>query len=378
MNATGLITEYNPFHNGHLYHLNQAKSIDSDAVIIVLMSGNWVQRGTPAIVDKWQRADIALRSGADLVFELPFYFAVQPGDIFAQGAIRLLNDLSINRLVFGSEHPNTDFIELAEQSVLLDGDESFTNKNATYASNFANALQKETGFKLDQANDILAFSYAKAIYQQKLMDKIEIKPIKRISSDYHQSYIDTDSKISSATAIRRALSEGKDVSNLTPMHDLEYTDYEKKYFDLLKYRLVTDNIGQIRSVYQVNEGIEFLLKNAISNDPQNFGDFIAEIKSKRYTFARLRRVLSYVLLNIKVDQMRDAMAHPYHRLLAFNAKGRQYLHDNKKNFAFPVISHLDYKKATKDLLIDYKAGLVYSEIMGLDKAQDLQHKPIQL
>lgn len=376
MKAVGLITEYNPLHNGHLYHLKQAEKSTEADIVIVLMSGNWVQRGLPAIADKWQRAQAAIDAGADLVFELPFYYAAQAGDIFADGAVRLLADLQAVSIVCGSEHADTDFIDLAKQEPATDGDMTFDVKNQTYASNFAAALQAKTGFQLENANDILAFSYAKAILKQKLQGRLQLLTIPRVAAGYHDDVLN-NGRIASATAIRKALADEQDISAFTPMKNLKYTDYEEKLFELLKYRLSTDGLGQIRSVYQVNEGMEFLIKQAIEKNPLNFAEFIAMIKSKRYTFARLHRVLVYILLNIKVDQMNLAMQNPYHRLLAFTEAGRAYLHEKKKQFQLPIISHVDHKIANKSLNIDYKAGLVYDQIMGIKDAQDIKRTPIQ-
>ncbi|KGH70372.1 hypothetical protein X466_04240 [Oenococcus oeni S25] len=376
MEATGLITEYNPFHNGHLYHLKKAQELTKADVTIVLMSGNWVQRGLPAITDKWKRAQAAIDAGADLVFELPFYYAVQAGEIFAQGAVRLLSDLQVSSIICGSEHADIDFINLAAHEPDISGNSNFDKKNRTFASNYAAALEEKTGFYLENANDILAFSYAKAILNQNLTEKIKLRTISRVSADYHDQFLN-DGEIASATAIRKALSEGQNVDSYTPMSDLQYTDYEARLFQLLKYRLSTDGLGQIRSIYQVNEGMEYLIKQAIEKNPSDFGELLALIKSKRYTFARLHRVLVYILLNIKVDQMNLAMQNPYHRLLGFTEKGRQYLHEKKGRFNFPTISHVDQKTANKSLAIDYKAGLVYNQIMDYKSMQDIKRTPIQ-
>ncbi len=378
MEATGLITEYNPFHNGHIYHIATAKKLYPESVIIVLMSGNWVQRGKPSIIDKWEKARIALKSGADLVFELPYFYSVQPGQIFANGAIALLNDLKVNNLVFGSEHPKTNFIDLARKISKEKTSPEFKRKNETFAKNFSTVLKRKTGFELNQANDILAFSYARSVLKMGLENKLHLKPIKRAKANNQQKGLKFENKIASSKDIRIALEKGKDVSAYTPLKNLKFFDYEPEFFDLLKYRLYTDGIGQIRSVYQVNEGIDFLVKHAIQQGPLNLEEFIALIKSKRYTFARLRRVLNYILLNIKVDQMNDAMKNPYHRLLGFNSVGRKYLHNNKKSFSFPVFSHLNYKNVNKYLNIDYKAGLVYNQIMDLHDPQDIKRPPLEV
>ena len=152
MQAVGLITEYNPLHNGHRYHLRQAQQLTNADCVIVVMSGDWLQRGEPAILDKWTRAKLALENGADLVIELPVFFATQPAHLFARGGIELLSALDCTSVVFGAEHPELDFQRLATAIAARQG--SFTHYNATFATQFNAALQAATGVTLTAANDI--------------------------------------------------------------------------------------------------------------------------------------------------------------------------------------------------------------------------------
>ncbi|MDR0899365.1 MAG: nucleotidyltransferase [Lactobacillaceae bacterium] len=378
MKAVGLITEYNPFHNGHIYHIQKAKVETGADVVVAVMSGNFVQRGIPAVADKWTRAKYALENGVDIVIELPIYFALQPAHIFANGAVKLLNDMGVSQIVFGAENPETDFFNLVENAPEEDGDSNFDEKNQTFASSFAQSLEEATGFKLEGANDILAFSYAKAIVDLGLKDKIDLIPIKRQSAEYHDLELEKDTKIASATAIRKAIDEGTDVSPFTPMTEISNRNYEEKMFELLYYRIATDGVKQLKQVYQMNEGLEYRIKDVVDNGVKSYQELVENVKSKRFTTARIHRILTYTLLNIKVDQMQAAIKEPYLRLLGFTKNGQLYLNEIKKQIDLPFITHVDLKTASKTLRLDYKAGQVYNQIMGHSEPQDVGRIPLNL
>lgn len=376
MKVVGLITEYNPFHNGHIYHIQEAKRITNADIVVVIMSGNFVQRGEPAIVDKWQRAQTALANGVDLIFELPFFYAVQPSHIFADGAIKLLADLQIDSLVFGSEHPDTDFIELAKQAPKIAGEKNFKH-NQTFASQYSQQLFEITGFKLEEPNDILAFGYASAVVANNLEKQIKLYPINRSGADYHDQEA-TDQNIASATAIRKMVSENLDYQKFTPMNNLSAMDYKTNYFKLLSYRLSMDTAGQLRQIYQMNEGLENNLKSVIEkNKADSLNSFIEDVKSKHLTYARLQRTLTYTLINIKVDQMQEALQEPYLRLLGYNQTGQGYLNAIKKQIKYPLITHVDLPIAKKQIRIDYRAGILFNQIFNLNQAQDIARIPIE-
>lgn len=206
MKAVGIIAEYNPFHNGHAYHLAEAKRVTGADVAVVVMSGNFVQRGEPAILDKWERTKLALHNGADLMVELPVFDAVQPGHLFAKGAIAILAALGVKDLVFGSEHPDIDFMDLAKQAQGIEAEGSGA-KNQTYAAAYAADLEEKTGFKLEDPNDILGFSYAKAVVESEV--EMNLHPIGRIQAGYHDKEFDEGAEIASASSIRLALHKGK-------------------------------------------------------------------------------------------------------------------------------------------------------------------------
>ncbi len=182
MKAVGLVAEYNPLHNGHLYHLKMAKQITKADVTVAVMSGNFTQRAEPTILDKWQRTKEALSVGVDLVVELPMQYAVQPAHLFASGALSLLDSLQIDDFVFGAEHPDWDFNSLVQAENKFESTD-FSKYNATYATAFNNQLIEHTGISLTEPNDILAFGYTKAKLKSKL--SVNLHPVKRVGSAYH-------------------------------------------------------------------------------------------------------------------------------------------------------------------------------------------------
>ncbi|MFR6560392.1 MAG: nucleotidyltransferase family protein, partial [Weissella confusa] len=184
MEAVGLVTEYNPFHNGHAYHVAQAKAVTGADTVVAVMSGNYVQRGVPAVFDKWRRTELALAGGVDIVFELPFAFAVQPAHIFARGAVQLLADAGVSSIVFGAEHAELDFLALAQQArERLAADDHFSaDYSQTYATAFNDVLAEVVGFRLTDPNDMLGFAYATAVIELGLADQIRLQPIQRIKA----------------------------------------------------------------------------------------------------------------------------------------------------------------------------------------------------
>ncbi|MDF7637691.1 nucleotidyltransferase [Leuconostocaceae bacterium ESL0958] len=388
MKAVGIIAEYNPFHNGHAYHLAEAKRRTGADVAVVVMSGNFVQRGEPAILDKWERTKLALAAGADLVIELPVFYAVQPGHLFARGAVEILAALGVSDLVFGSEHPTVDFLALAKTARAIETEGEFTNRSQTFASAYASQLEAATGFRLEEPNDILAFSYAKAVLE--LEADMNLVPIARQVANYHDQEVAADVAFASASSIRLALHKGKKekIAAVVPAATATALataptalGFEQPFFDLLRYRLLTDTLGQLGQVYQMAEGIEHRLVGVVQGDeaPQSYQSYIQRVKTKRYTFARLQRILFYTLLNVKVDQMQAAMADTYIRLLGFNAAGQAYLNQVKRSASLPIIARVDAGLAKANLRLDYKAGMLWQLLAGQGQAdfrQDLGRQPI--
>lgn len=379
MKAVGLVTEYNPLHNGHIYHLKMAKQVSHAEVTIALMSGNFTQRAEPTIVDKWTRTKEALLAGVDLVIELPVYFAVQPAHLFARGAVNLLTSLFVSDFVFGAEHPDWDFESLVKAEDKFQSDD-FSHFNATYATLFNKQLNSATGVSLTEPNDILAYGYTKA--KLKLNAAINLWPIKRTGSAYHEQSLTADGSIGSASAIRKAVDEGNHrFEPLVPQQtrlDLTQLDHVPNWeelYPLLRYQLIQAPLNYLAQVYQMAEGLEHRLKRA-AQQANTFEQFMQLAKSKRYTYSRLQRVCLYTLLQVSEAEMALQVAAPYLRVLGFNHRGQEYLHQVKKTVKIPIVTKVDAELKNSQLQLDYRAGKLFEQLeMG---EQDLRRKPIMI
>lgn len=374
MEAVGMVVEYNPFHNGHRYHLQQAKKISRADVTVAVMSGNFTQRGEPTIIDKWSRAKAAVMNGVDLVIELPVFYAVQPAHRFARGALCLLNALDVDSIVFGSEHPEWDFSRLVRAEEAFN-QESFNKYNATYATQFNQQLKEQTGVTLIDPNDILAFAYTKAKINQGY--HFELLPIKRQGSNYHDQQI--KGKIASASAIRQAIIERDNYRQAVPsvMGDLlstiKHVPSWVDLYPLLRNQLIQAPISTLHSTYLMAEGLEYRMKEA-AQQSLDFKSFMKFTKTKRYTYAHLLRVYLYTLLQITPEEIEEHSKHPYLHVLAFNKRGREYLHEVKKQVDLPLITKVDQKMRDHLLNLDYRAGKLYQLFTPVE--QDLKQPPI--
>ncbi|MGV0167263.1 nucleotidyltransferase [Furfurilactobacillus sp. WILCCON 0119] len=383
MRVVGVVTEYNPFHNGHRYHLEQARSLTHADVVVAVMSGNFVQRGEAALLDKWHRANEALHNGADVVVELPFYWAVQPAHLFAEGALRLLSALQAQTMVFGAEHPETDFTALAQ--VQIDDAAAFKTFDQTYATQFTSQLAEKTGFLLDQPNDILSYGYAVA--NANLDHPLTLQPLKRQGQGYHDEDLTTaTTAFASATALRTALFNQKSQAELAPyvpattLADLTAADvtpqagWSAAMWQLLRHTLLMTPIEELGQIYQMAEGLEYRMKEAAERH-QTYSDFMDAIKTKRYTYSRLQRVCLYTLLHATAAEMTPPQA-DYLRLLGFTPTGQAFLNQYKKQFTLPVVNRFDQKLKHATLNLDYRAGMLYEMLTGVP--QDFRHDPLRV
>ena len=319
MRVYGFIAEFNPFHNGHKLFIDKIKQKYHPDVLIAVMSGNFVQRGDFAVLDKWQRAKIAIENGVDLVIELPFAYAVQPAQYFASGAIKLLNTLSVDKIVFGSES-DLDFQALANKSLQLDGkfQQDYSQSSATNLTDF----YRYNGLVVTHdPNQLLGLNYARSIVENHY--DIGIETIIRKRDDY------------SATSIRQLFSEQKDFSDLVPSETWSAFQKERSvswddFFNYLKFQILSHSETELRQDYQMVEGLEYKLKKELDSS-QNFTEFIERVKSKRYTMARLRRLMIYTLLNVKESEIKNVYQNPYLRVLGFDQVGQKYLNFLKQN-----------------------------------------------
>ncbi len=375
LRAVGIISEYNPFHNGHRYQLQQAKKRSGAQISVAIMGGNWLQRGEPAIYDKWQRAAAALESGVDIVVELPFFAAVQPSHIFATGAVRLAAAMKCTWLAFGAETPNLDYQLLIDHQPQRD--KTFKQFDRPYASIFQDYLYQQTGIRLHEPNDILAFGYANA--NEQLGSPLQLLPIQRVGAAHNDHQL-TTGEIASASAIRTVILSDhlRDVQDKVTLPSWQMMVGSKplswdQYWPLLRYELTVTPIEQLQTIYQMTEGIEYRLKKAAIT-AKTFSEFLHLVKTKRYTYTRIQRLCSYVLMHATSDEM---LREPdYIRLLGFSAAGQRYLNQIKGDLTLPVITKVNQDTVDELIGLDFRVGLLIE--MMTEKKQDFYQHPIIL
>ncbi|UBH09440.1 tRNA(Met) cytidine acetate ligase [Macrococcus armenti] len=323
MKAIAIIAEYNPFHNGHLYQIKKIKEKFPDHLIIAIMSGQFTQRGEPAFVSKFQRAHMAI-AHCDLVVELPQFYALSFADDFAHGGITVAKLLNADILSFGSEQNNLSQLQITAQQI---NNKTLNRSDAGYAT------LMDTNLK---SNDILAVQYIRQA--ERIYPEIDMLPIERINNDYRDEHL--SGTISSATAIRRAHEENSIYHHAIPAASADFISHtlnKKRLFLLIKYAVIQKDIDELKQIYTMYEGLEYRLKKYI-HEAQCYEHYIELLSTKRYSKARIRRLLSYVLLNIKeTDKHPEINAL---RILAMNENGRQYLKTIKQNCSVPVITNL--------------------------------------
>lgn len=377
MASVGIIAEYNPFHNGHLYHLKTVKEMFPDDTVVLILTSNFSQRGEPSIIDKFKKTDIALSQGIDLVIELPFAFSTQSADFFSDASIQLLEYLSVEKVVFGSETNDIEVINTLVDTQLNNDDfdtlvKTYLKLGYNYPTSLSNALRDLTGKDMRLPNDLLGISYVKSIKK----NNYKIKPlcIKR-TNDYHGKEI--DEKICSASAIREALINKKDIKHTVPDITYQYLQedlfFTEDYFKFLKYKILTEKNLEI---YQsVDEGLDQKLKKTIVG-AVSFDDLVLKLKSKRYTYNRINRMLIHILCSFTKEERKTMLEPEYIRILGFTTKGRDYLNKVKKNCPLPIISKFS-KEQSKILDLELRATSVYASILDEKKKIELIEKEYQ-
>lgn len=345
MNVLGIVAEYNPFHNGHAYHLQTSKEIVAADYTIAIMSGNFSQRGTPSIVDKWSRTQMALEGGIDLVLELPTIYSISSAENFAHGALKILDSLQlVTHLSFGSETGNLEILE-EFANVLYKEPKEYVNilshelsKGISYAKARENALLmylndiRKYANILSSSNNILAIEYLKALKQL----KSNICPISIQRNSVEHNSIVPYGNIASSTNIRQLLVQGKDIKKYIPSKTYEILEDNLKYGKIIKnlsvfekeilYTFRKMSVEEISGLPDVSEGLEHVIKKS-ADSSVCLDDFISKVKSKRYTFTRLQRIMLYAILDITKKDMIDSktIKQPYARILGMNKKGKELI-----------------------------------------------------
>lgn len=363
--ATGIIAEYNPFHKGHMYHINETQKI-TDNDIVVIMSGNFVQRGEPAMTDKHTRAKMALRNGVSLVLELPVEYATGSADVFAKGAVNILDATGIiDTLSFGSERGSTDIFD--KISNILNNEpyafkeliKSYLNRGLSYPSARTKSLEEYMSLNLDfmnRSNNILALEYIRQL--KKLNSSIKPVTVERIVSEYNSRSLSGD--ISSASAIRSALIN-KDLSalNSIPQNCIDLIEDKNipqlnDYTSILSYILCTRSPSEISEYADITEGLENRILNTEFN---SIDELITKTKTKRYTYSKLQKAMLHIILGItKKEQQADPK---YIRVLGFRKDKKYLLKELNEKASLPVIMNV---KENENLL---KREIISTDIYNI-------------
>lgn len=372
MRVVGIVAEYNPFHYGHLYQIRKVKEMYPDSIIIAIISTNYTQRGGFSLINKWDKTRICLNYGIDMVVELPTLYTTQGADMFAYGAISILNMLHIDTLVFGMECDDVEYlIKAAKTQINNSKYDELVQKHlltgVNYPTALGNALKEMIGYTTDKPNDLLAISYIKEIIKNNY--KIEPVGIKR-TNDYHGKEI--KSSIVNASLIRDMLDKNMDVSKYVPIET--YKCLNMKNFDngylLLKYN-ISNNENRLYEYLTVDEGIENRILKYYK-DCDNWCALVNLIKTRRYTYNKVNRMLMHILLNIKkIDNDREI----YLRVLGFNDIGRNYLKQIKKDIN---VINTCKQGINKALDIEINATYIYSLVTGDNSLieREYKNKPI--
>lgn len=362
MNVLGIIAEYNPFHNGHLYHIKESKKLTGADYVVCVMSGNFIQRGEPALIDKWARAEMAVKGGVDLVIELPSVYACSSAEHFAFGSINILDRLGIiDYICFGSESGNISELDKTAEILCEESNEfkktikKHLDKGISFPSARQIALQNVSGLcskNISTSNNILGVEYLKAL--KKLNSGIKPFTIKRIANQYNCETL--TGEISSATSIRKALFRFLLDNNTDCLEEfsktMPYFSFEillnkinSYLIDLKSYELIvlsfirTKTIAELKQINEVGEGLENRIKKAAERST-SYNKLIEYLKTKRYTETRLKRIIVNILAGLTKEDFicfNSNGGPQYARVLAFNDKGRILLSAAKEHSSIPII-----------------------------------------
>jgi len=350
----GIVAEYNPFHNGHLYQIEEIKKRmgKDNTLIVAVVSGDFVQRGEFSYSDKWQKTEMALNHGVDIVVELPLYYSVQNAEIFSRMSTKILDYMELDFQVFGAEEEDIKvldrIIELQEREEYKKNLMELMKKGNSYSTSQKLALSEYGYGNAVKSNNILALEYMRTMKRENL----RIKPyiIKREISDYNEIEIEEERKsIASATFIREEMLKNSGnpenirkfisektyeilervyISDRTDDGQLEWKNLKNSMFKFLKYKLLMETKKEIIKIYDVNDEIYARIYRGVSKS-NAYEVFLKEVKSRNFSIKRIERIVLNILLNVtkkSVDFKLD-----YIRILGFNQKGQEYLKQLKKN-----------------------------------------------
>ena len=378
MKIVAIIAEYNPFHNGHQYHIEKALEVTGSDAAIIVMSGDFVQRGAPAIMPKHLRTHMALNGGASLVLELPLPYATGSAEYFAYGAISLLDKLGcVDSICFGSECGDiTKLQELAK--IIADEPTEYKSYLSEYLKKgFSFPLARQTALHdylksdefnqiLSSPNNILGIEYLKSLYR--LGSRIKPYTIKRITSNYHDQEL--QETYSSASAIRNELQKctlenldtqlnKANITLLKEAFDRKCPIYPNDFSLLLKYKLMQETKDSLVSYADVSEDLANRILNSLDHY-QNFENFCELLKTKELTYARISRALLHILLSIKNESYKEIS---YARVLGFQKKHADIFSTLKQKSTIPLVTKLADCTLLEELKLDIQASDLYESVV---------------
>ncbi len=411
MKVLGIIVEYNPLHIGHMHHLKSSLKLVKPDFTVAIMSGNFVQRGEPAIVDKFARAEMALKAGVDVVFEIPVIYSIQDASGFAFGSVASLNCTNaVTNIVFGSE--SNDIQTLSQMASLIVEEpgeyQRLLKKYLKKGLSFPNARRyaisdvlSQDGVDTDQiqySNNILGVEYLASL--KRLRSKMAVSTIGRKGSSYNEEKV---SEVPSATALRKAILEDRKLSGL-PEFSLEILEREmntgrgpifmRDLFEFMRFKILMLSREGLEELYGFNEGIAKRMVDALdgSND---MNEFLKRVKTKRFTFTRIKRRTLYAIFDVKRDfvMQSNEFGPQYLRVLGFTKKGKQILRVISDHSSIPLISNVsNFNKslekrnvnislAKKQFEFDLKATDFYSLLFKKERERKLHRdfrKPVEI
>ncbi len=375
----GVIAEYNPFHLGHRYQIEKIKELYPNSIIIAIISTNFTQRGDISLLNKWNKTTICLNEGIDLVIELPTLYATQSADIFAYGALSILNKFKIDTLVFGSETNDIDYFTTLANIQINNPKypelvKNYLSLGLNYPTAMSKALKELTNTKIDKPNDLLALSYIKEI----IKNNYPITPISiKRTNDYHSNSLQNNTNIINASLIREMFLNNQDISPYIPNNTKEllyqYLSLNNAY-TILKYNII-NNENNLSTYLDIEEGLDKRILKYLDTS-HTWIDLVNNLKTKRYTYNKINRTLLHLLLNIKKEENTKEI---YLRVLGFNNKGREYLKKLKKDTNLDIFT--SYRKNKSPLLdLEYHSTYIYSLITNDSSLikREYQSKPIIL
>ena len=373
--VVGIVAEYNPFHNGHKYQIEKIREKYKDATIVVVCSSSFTQRGDTSILNKFDKAKVALNNGVNLVVELPYVYSTQSSDVFASAAIKILNYLKVDTICFGTER---DSIGDIKKCAITQLDEPKYNEivreelelGVNYPTALNKALKKLIDIEITEPNDLLALSYVKEIIKNQY--NIEIFNIKR-TNDFHD--IDSNEMIVSASNIRNKLINNIDIKDKVPSDVykiLKNIKFNDKYFEFLKYKINSEN--DLEKYLDVDEGLSTRIRNSIYKS-NSVDELILNIKTKRYTYNKISRMLNHILCSFTKYERDEVKDIEYIRVLGFDSTGQKHLNSIKDNMDIKILNKFD--TSYKALEIEKRVSGIYSMIISNIMDKEIKNIPVK-